>query len=1266
MGRAFRASGPASGRSGEHTKKITQVKIKKKKRKRDLEELHQNVLEAKRAAVEENEAKDAKSRKKKSKKICDRLLPEPMLGMYENGAKGREICRVAGRLNGMSDARLRGNVLELLKGDETNPDARRRNKEGMRSTKVQGKPMIGGKDEPTELPRQRDEDKCKRRLFEPDDEDEPTKNSFDAIDRAMITDHEIRFSPSRAKDVADSKERNILGYDREKRTIPRDPGSQNVRDGSRARRAVNKNLIDDRLWSWSPATSYERLCAMISIDNFENSEYNWHTDPIPKIQTAITEIFLRNVLRGSRDASKEPRESSSTTALEKSIITSNGEDVIYQACTQDSDMDQCSSTNSSTTKIGSWHPLDKQGRTTVFEKKNVKGLKRTRGSQKMEEDSSTKDKNERNDLSSSPDVVQKTINSVSEFLEQFHKHNPVRRKDKNGFETDIDKGKRTSGSGEKLHVCLDSPPRDVQSSDTSKCIPRRNTTKHVPTILRRSSEHCGSVESMDHEENTCEFFIPKPAGRRILKEHIGNDENSIFSNHNPFSPSERVIRSTGHMTISPCAASVLREPNYYHYRTPARERSKELAEHRQLDRANDHKSKFNFMRTKYNSNPRLSWSEELEVKPSQEDGYEEGLSDRKIEGTSRDFMEVVNVRSNTHRNRTLCENQQGVMDFQMDLADQSESDVAEEEIGGKRVAFFRDSDRFFNANDRDNVEVFEAGFQQRKNHQNPGIKARKTLSNFPRSAHHDSPRKSMRFSSFEFRRSDTERASHRFNEPSNEPQEQNHPVFHDGNTAESFTRVENEDFANKPASQFFLADKHESAAWRYADTQSWLYKQAVQGHASSEPSKNPQRHYENPRPSDRSSNGFVAAGEPRGIMRKPVVLFRPIEEVGQKFMLQNRNSRYRHNPDSNVMRAAVKNLREIAFEDKSKKHPPRESDDANYERKRRRVSPSPRDQQLTVNPSNQLFYESLCSFTQPAKFLAYETVEGSDPRRIPIFENDIPNVPADNNKRGASELQIIDERSENSGAGHRRFIEVARPVEEQENRDNQRVVQQLGGVILAADQNYLTSLNNDESTFLSSSGLELGRTERQRSRRIAVMVPLPASSHYHPTSKLLPATEIDSRPSAAAPDDRERASRPGQFRFEVESSAPLPVNANREQDQSRYEMNVEFVGAPEATDLPERIQLPDGRIGILLAHNHRPIGNSSQLYHSKHTRTINDPCSLGEPTLHAENRCVYGFNENDPNVYSQLNFQRNVGYGANEAYHRPTRANGAPDTFTGI
>ncbi|KAG7190857.1 hypothetical protein KM043_006920 [Ampulex compressa] len=121
------------------------VKTKKMRRKKDLEDLHQKVLKAKKKLREKTlprklsqsafgkllnqfadkrqeydkrtQAVNEKSgRLQEHRKICARLLPKPRTGMYKNGAVGKGIRRDNVVINDSTDARQRGDLFRLLNG----------------------------------------------------------------------------------------------------------------------------------------------------------------------------------------------------------------------------------------------------------------------------------------------------------------------------------------------------------------------------------------------------------------------------------------------------------------------------------------------------------------------------------------------------------------------------------------------------------------------------------------------------------------------------------------------------------------------------------------------------------------------------------------------------------------------------------------------------------------------------------------------------------------------------------------------------------------------------------------------------------------------------------------------------------------------------------------------------------------------------------------------------------------------------------------------
>ncbi|XP_076683602.1 uncharacterized protein LOC143376808 isoform X2 [Andrena cerasifolii] len=146
MGKVVRDTA-ASGSSEDQRRKTVRVeqkvRAKKKKRKRDLTDLHEKLYKSKKrnqkptefwrsnfvkllhrfAGIREEYSKETKitgklCRPRNSKKICNRILPRPLTGIYRNGATGKDIRRSQTKapVNDINNARLQGNVLKLLHG----------------------------------------------------------------------------------------------------------------------------------------------------------------------------------------------------------------------------------------------------------------------------------------------------------------------------------------------------------------------------------------------------------------------------------------------------------------------------------------------------------------------------------------------------------------------------------------------------------------------------------------------------------------------------------------------------------------------------------------------------------------------------------------------------------------------------------------------------------------------------------------------------------------------------------------------------------------------------------------------------------------------------------------------------------------------------------------------------------------------------------------------------------------------------------------------
>ncbi|XP_074100336.1 uncharacterized protein LOC141528275 isoform X3 [Cotesia typhae] len=125
---------------------LSQKKVKRMKKKKDLERMRKNILAAKQQMKRSNrkQEKVAKSsfektlnsfaeirqknedetlghpdKKVKKKTICTRLLPEQSIGIFKNGAMGKEVRRPGKLLfSQQNEARLQGDIFKLLNGEE--------------------------------------------------------------------------------------------------------------------------------------------------------------------------------------------------------------------------------------------------------------------------------------------------------------------------------------------------------------------------------------------------------------------------------------------------------------------------------------------------------------------------------------------------------------------------------------------------------------------------------------------------------------------------------------------------------------------------------------------------------------------------------------------------------------------------------------------------------------------------------------------------------------------------------------------------------------------------------------------------------------------------------------------------------------------------------------------------------------------------------------------------------------------------------------------
>ncbi|XP_043259294.1 uncharacterized protein LOC122401294 [Colletes gigas] len=125
MGKVICDTAASDSSDGERRKMIRDKqkgRTKKKKRKRELTTIHQKIFKSRKDRETKIDNNPGKARN--SKKICNRLLSRPLVGIYRNGAVGKEIRKPQPKisLDESGIARLQGNMLKLLRGYNSKSD----------------------------------------------------------------------------------------------------------------------------------------------------------------------------------------------------------------------------------------------------------------------------------------------------------------------------------------------------------------------------------------------------------------------------------------------------------------------------------------------------------------------------------------------------------------------------------------------------------------------------------------------------------------------------------------------------------------------------------------------------------------------------------------------------------------------------------------------------------------------------------------------------------------------------------------------------------------------------------------------------------------------------------------------------------------------------------------------------------------------------------------------------------------------------------------
>ncbi|CAL7942066.1 unnamed protein product [Xylocopa violacea] len=268
---------PADGQN-ETAREEQKVRLKKKKRKRDLTDLHQRLLKSKKDKKTKIDGKSNKTRN--SKRISNRILPKPAAGIYRNGATGKEIRKFQVPSDDVKNARLQGNVQKLLDGYDSKS-------EGILVENNNGQVL---KD-----------------------------SQFDASIRNILQPslHDIYLSPVLCK--VDGKEK----YSEAQYTSNDDSDDPKCIEFTnncfRKRDAINtENLRNCAL------TKYQELCKMVCSENFtqQNILDHFTTDPLTTVKKKLRNMyaesfhsqFLRDIVKRGPIVDDCTTSSVSTTA----------------------------------------------------------------------------------------------------------------------------------------------------------------------------------------------------------------------------------------------------------------------------------------------------------------------------------------------------------------------------------------------------------------------------------------------------------------------------------------------------------------------------------------------------------------------------------------------------------------------------------------------------------------------------------------------------------------------------------------------------------------------------------------------------------------------------------------------------------------------------------------------------------------------------------------------------------------------------------------
>ncbi|KAK0165407.1 hypothetical protein PV328_003922 [Microctonus aethiopoides] len=357
----------------------SQTRLKKKKRRKDLEQLRSNVLAAKQnlkrrslqasrincnnklsknslkktlnmfAEVrQENENKTQGLNEKKSNKnskgktICARLLPEPVIGIFKNGAKGKTVRRrtVTNRLlHRTNEAQIQTDVFKLLNGDEesysssniTSDDSgnnsenlckneKRKDKHGIHSTSHHHiQPFNVIKDNPTfntaskskwmsDYMRMKNGGKERQLTSTNVTENVQSDNKY----KRRQTDCSHDSDNYHAITTSDTDAMHSPIHSRKKDDKP-------MYQEELLKNATGNKVKSIKRWGISPIYCYDELCAKITEENFSFplEQFN-ESDPIKEIKDTLAALYVQS------------REQQTDSSINDKVSLTSGTPVVHQ------------------------------------------------------------------------------------------------------------------------------------------------------------------------------------------------------------------------------------------------------------------------------------------------------------------------------------------------------------------------------------------------------------------------------------------------------------------------------------------------------------------------------------------------------------------------------------------------------------------------------------------------------------------------------------------------------------------------------------------------------------------------------------------------------------------------------------------------------------------------------------------------------------------------------------------------------------------------